>query len=147
MEEMSIWSVKTPRAPSRHCGDATVLVIRLRPCMNEHPPPPSCARALACVLLQPGAVWGLTGRAASTSIFPSTTPVSFSEKGGRRTRGLIRGGRTGVDCARCTIYSCICAGGYVETAVGVFPPVALHAPQSGAPYSRDNALLPAVHAY
>ena len=37
---MSAWSVKNRRAASRHCRDARVYVIRLRPCMTPSSPPP-----------------------------------------------------------------------------------------------------------
>ena len=36
---MSAWSVKTPRAPFRHCRDVRVYGHRLRPCMTICTPP------------------------------------------------------------------------------------------------------------
>ena len=48
VQVMSVWSVKTRRAPPRHCRDVRVYgqYIRLRPCMimstPPSPSPPSC---------------------------------------------------------------------------------------------------------
>ena len=45
---MSAWSVKTRRAPSRHCRDARVYGHRLRPCMTICTPslPPRSMQAM-----------------------------------------------------------------------------------------------------
>ena len=41
VQATSAWSVKTRRAPFRHCRDARVMVVRLRLCMILNTPPPA----------------------------------------------------------------------------------------------------------
>ena len=75
----SAWSVKTRRAPSRHCRDAKGLgrVTRLRPCMtmNTPPPPPApCWSEGKTYKITPSALTWWPSRSPLLSKRPTLTP-------------------------------------------------------------------------